>query len=335
MDVREFNGFMLDVEKLTASELVALSSGEEFKAAVMLWCRAWKQVPAGSLPNDDRVLAAFSGAGKQWKKVKEMALRGFVLCSDGRLYHQTLCEDARRAYGKKVEATGARDRKIREREERAAMFAQLKAVGVTPDWNITTFALRTLVTAELTSSGTRDDTPPVTAENAPPDTAPDTNLSPPNVTAIQGQDRTGQRSKKKLTLGGQGSLLDSGRFHEFWKIYPRKVGGKDAAADAFRKALSRASADTIIAGAKAYAEKRKDEDPQYTAHPKTWLHAGRWSDEDVAVQGDPVAEGWRNSVSCFKRFGVWPMDMGPKPTESANRVPPEILAEFGFTPGAA
>lgn len=96
-DVSGLDGFMLDTDKLMASELVALASGEEFKAAVCLWCRAWKQVPAGSLPNDERVLAAFSGAGKTWPKVREVALRGFILCSDGRLYHKTLCDDVRRA----------------------------------------------------------------------------------------------------------------------------------------------------------------------------------------------------------------------------------------------
>jgi len=103
VDLRDFDGFMMNVEKLLASELWAVSTGEEFKAAMGLWCRAWKQVPAGSLPNDERVLASFSGAGIRWKKVREIAIRGFVLCSDGRLYHTTLCEDANRAYAKKME----------------------------------------------------------------------------------------------------------------------------------------------------------------------------------------------------------------------------------------
>ena len=102
-DVRDLDGFMLNVERLLASELWALSSGDEFKAAMALWCRAWKQFPAGSLPDDDRILAVFSGAGGKWPKVKAMALRGFVKCRDGRLYHRVLCEDVRRAAIKKLE----------------------------------------------------------------------------------------------------------------------------------------------------------------------------------------------------------------------------------------
>jgi hypothetical protein len=37
-DVRSFPGIMLDVERLMSSELWALSTGTEFKAAVALWC---------------------------------------------------------------------------------------------------------------------------------------------------------------------------------------------------------------------------------------------------------------------------------------------------------
>ncbi|GEP06435.1 DUF1376 domain-containing protein [Methylobacterium oxalidis] len=102
-DIQGLPAFMLDVERLFASELWALSSGEEFKAAVALWGRAWQQIPAGSLPNDERLLAAFSGAGPRWRKVRDMALRGFVLCSDGRLYHRTLCADVLRAAKSKEE----------------------------------------------------------------------------------------------------------------------------------------------------------------------------------------------------------------------------------------
>jgi hypothetical protein len=96
-DVSNLAGFMLNVEHLLASELVATGSPEECWAALMLWCRAWKQVPAGSLPNDDRVLASFSGTGRRWSRVRAMALHGFELCNDGRLYHRFLCAEVLKA----------------------------------------------------------------------------------------------------------------------------------------------------------------------------------------------------------------------------------------------
>lgn len=100
VDVEGIPGFILDTVKLLSSELAALSTGDEFKAAALLWCRAWQQKPAASLPDDDRVLASFAGmAGNlaKWRKVKPMAMRGFILCSDGRWYHPVLAFDAVRA----------------------------------------------------------------------------------------------------------------------------------------------------------------------------------------------------------------------------------------------
>lgn len=99
VDISKLDGFMLDTRRVLSSELMALSTGEEFKAAFTLWCRAWQQQPAASLPNNPRILASFAGVSPQrWQKIKEMALRGFVLCSDGRLYHRVLAQDANRAW---------------------------------------------------------------------------------------------------------------------------------------------------------------------------------------------------------------------------------------------
>jgi len=112
IDLKGFSGFMLDVDRLLASELVALAKPEEIAAALMLWCRAWKQSPPASLPDDDKILSAFSGAGKNWPKVKNMALRGFVKCNDGRLYHRVLSDEAKKAW--------ERRQKYRSRSKKAA-----------------------------------------------------------------------------------------------------------------------------------------------------------------------------------------------------------------------
>ncbi|OBR52359.1 DUF1376 domain-containing protein [Paraburkholderia tropica] len=101
VDLTGFDGFMLNVERLLASELVALGTPEQCWFAMMLWCRAWQQTPPASLPNDERILAAFSRAGSKWKKSRDVILRGFILCSDGRLYHKTLAEEALVAWDKR------------------------------------------------------------------------------------------------------------------------------------------------------------------------------------------------------------------------------------------
>lgn len=97
-DLRGMPYMPLDIVRLFDSDLYALSTGDEFKAALSLWGKAFLQRPGGSLPNDERILAHLSGAGSRWPEVRDMALRGWVRCSDGRLYHPTVAEKAREAW---------------------------------------------------------------------------------------------------------------------------------------------------------------------------------------------------------------------------------------------
>lgn len=135
VDLRGFSGFMLDVNRLLASELVALGTPEECWAAVMLWCRAWQQSPAGSLPDDDRILSAFSGAGTRWKKVRDMAMRGFIKCSDGRLYHPVLCEEVVSAWRRRqgYRADQERLKKWRAEKRGNGKGNSTETPGETPD----------------------------------------------------------------------------------------------------------------------------------------------------------------------------------------------------------
>jgi uncharacterized protein YdaU (DUF1376 family) len=65
-------------------------------------------------------------------------------------------------------------------------------------------------------------------------------------------------------------------FDLFWNTYPIKIG-KATAVKAWAKALKRASGQIIIEGADRYA-KDPNRDPQFTAHPATWLNGDRWLD---------------------------------------------------------
>jgi uncharacterized protein YdaU (DUF1376 family) len=100
-DLRDFSWMPLDVVRLRDSDLIVLASGDAFRAACLLWCASWHQVPAASLPTDDRLLANLAGYGrdmKGWSEVRDEALRGFVECSDGRLYHTVVAEKALEAH---------------------------------------------------------------------------------------------------------------------------------------------------------------------------------------------------------------------------------------------
>lgn len=93
VDLRRYPTIPVDVQRLRDSDFVALASADEFRAGLLLISAAWHQVPAGSLPVDDRLLCALAKIElKTWMKVKQGALRGFVKHSDGRLYHPVLTE---------------------------------------------------------------------------------------------------------------------------------------------------------------------------------------------------------------------------------------------------
>jgi hypothetical protein len=60
---------------------------------INLWGASWREVPAGSLENDEDVLAdAAMCSSERWAKVRNNVMRGWYLFSDGRLYHRTVCE---------------------------------------------------------------------------------------------------------------------------------------------------------------------------------------------------------------------------------------------------
>lgn len=99
-DLRGFPFMPLDVDRLLDSDFNALATGKEFKAGFSLWCNSWLQVPAGSLPNDDKAIAFLAGVKTGWKAIRPMAMRGWVLCSDGRWYHPVIAEKATRAWEK-------------------------------------------------------------------------------------------------------------------------------------------------------------------------------------------------------------------------------------------
>ena len=90
-DLRDLPSIMLD-RSIATSNLGMLSTGDEFKAAILLYEAAYDQQPAGSLPREDQALAFLSRAASKWSKVRSMALRGWIECSDGRLYHPVTAE---------------------------------------------------------------------------------------------------------------------------------------------------------------------------------------------------------------------------------------------------
>jgi hypothetical protein len=70
-------------------------------------------------------------------------------------------------------------------------------------------------------------------------------------------------------------------FGEFWDVYPRKVGKREAERK-FQIAARTVDVAVILDGARRYATARRGQPVEYTKHPATWLHQGCWDDAPVA-----------------------------------------------------
>ena len=97
VDLRDFPFMPVDIGRLFGSEFHAQSDDGAWRAGVTLFLKSYHQVPAASIPDDEIALARLAELGRDlrtWRKIKGSALRGWIKCSDGRLYHRVVAEKA-------------------------------------------------------------------------------------------------------------------------------------------------------------------------------------------------------------------------------------------------
>ena len=76
-------------------------------------------------------------------------------------------------------------------------------------------------------------------------------------------------------------------FEKFWNTYPIKAG-KGSALKAWVKAIKKATPEIITEGASRYASDPNRE-PEFTAHPATWLNGERWLDSPLPEKRSRIA----------------------------------------------
>lgn len=103
-DLAGFDFMPLDVSRLLKSDtwINAASVPHLSHALISLWAEAWRQVPAASLPMNDKVQQRLSMVEAKWPKVRAAALADWVECTDGRLYHPVVAEKALEAWLEKL-----------------------------------------------------------------------------------------------------------------------------------------------------------------------------------------------------------------------------------------
>eukprot|EP01032_Pedospumella_encystans_P008610 gene8610-10199_t len=304
----------LDVARLRDSRFASHTTGEGFRAGVLLWAASWHQVPAASVPDDLIELSQLAGFGRvtsEFQKVRAEALYSFVLCRDGRYYHPVVAEKALAAWSEKLGwAYGKLAERLRkENKKREAEGAPPTPVPSLDEWKSEHFPLtfqheHRPETSEISASSPV--VPPET-RNFPPETFELSGAPPPEFqrkTLLKGEgegEGEGYLNTPHTPHGGVAgqpakSKGEPPEFAAFYAAYPRKVG-RAAALKAWQKLSPDPALQTAILGALAAQLPRLDwrEGGRFIPHPSTWLGQGRWADElapigAVALPSNATAE---------------------------------------------
>lgn len=107
VDLRGFDFMPFYGEFLRRSGFNCRVTDAEFRAGVNLWWSAWWQVPAGSLPDNDRELCKLADVDdiRKWHRVKVGAMSGFAKFADNRFHHCFISVIAREIHLKRRTAS--------------------------------------------------------------------------------------------------------------------------------------------------------------------------------------------------------------------------------------
>lgn len=132
MDLTDFQFMPLYIGRLQKSKAWLRCKRQPELAFYMLnlWLRSWHEIPAGTIENDDDVLAdAAMCTPDKWDRIKAKVLAGWETTEDGRLQHPVVAEIAVKSWADKQEY---RRKKEEERLRKAAKRAQ-SSNGNDPD----------------------------------------------------------------------------------------------------------------------------------------------------------------------------------------------------------
>lgn len=352
LDLRHFPRMDLDVVRLRDSAFMAHSTPEQFRGGVLLWCAAWHQVPAGSLPNDDHMLGRYAGYGGNsigWRRVRAGAMHGFVLCADGRYYHPVVCEMAIKAGNKQ-----------RKKPHSTAIKGRLEA-DCRP------------IAAPL-GADCSDNSPTIST------LAPNVNVAKNIREERRGEERNGEKNQNPIThassLAAGARAFDEGKVGEEARApaikLPPKVLEHVPAENHARQAEFGKLAQDIVS---AFKERGANPDfPPDTNQVWVWENQGyratvilaaikhalanshkarvttnlRWFDNAIAeahtaalalgklpsTAGRTPAEqdeAWRRRIANFRTdVSSWVAAYGPRPGNSGCKVPIPLLVELGY-----
>ncbi len=291
VDLRDFAFMPLDVRRLRDSDLVSYESPEACFAAVLLWSSSWHQVPAGSIPNNDQWIAKQAGYAARgridpaWNDVREGAMRGWILCSDDRLYHPVVAEKAIDAWetrtGFRETSSAKAERQKRWRERCKDLSEQLRARGVTPPAGASLQTLEALL------------------RDAGVDVDGDERVDAQSVSSVDAETHKETSTVDEGEIGCKGeqgnSSAASPGFAEFWDAWPKKVDKVDALKAWKKLGHVNGLLPTILAAVRTQAVDNEwhRERGKYCPSPAKWIRGRRWEDEGlIGLAAAPSTPAW-------------------------------------------
>lgn len=298
-DLQDFPFMPLHVARLRDSDLASEVEPEAAWYAVLLWAASWHQLPAASLPDNDAVLTKLVGLGrdtKTFKKHRSGALHGFEKCSDGRLYHPVVAEQALNAWNSKLEQRWrtecARIKKANQRNGTSLEMPTLEEFlsrgrpdrvpgdmgGTVPrDVPLKSTSCPEGKGIQETGRGTETGTNIGSPLRSEPDAqALELILAPTLALTVQPIEKPKRPSKAKPE---NVTAEERAQFDAWWRVYPHKAAKQDAM-------LAFANVLRFTEVTSAHLAERAQLYGQWLSHTgtiaangATWLNGRRWEDD--------------------------------------------------------
>ena len=273
-DLRSMPSMLLDVVRLRDSNIAQERNAEVFRCSVLSWAASWHQIPAASLPDDDTQLAYLLGYGrsvKSFRKVREQGgLRGWIKCSDGRLYHPVVAEKALEAMKNKE--------KLRQRTEAARQARTAESSKKYPvltgqpidlsmyENSVTDNTVINVTASNITEHNITEykkENPPIVPQ------VPSVAHAPANELVLQSADQASKPRKTRKAKVGE----NDPDWQAFYAAYPRKIAPSPGLA-AWQRAISEGATPAQIMN--ALRRFKFSDDDRYIPYPASWLNSGNW-----------------------------------------------------------
>ena len=315
-DVRSFPYMPLDVVRLLDSDLFGLSTGDEFKAAFALWGRSWGQVPAASMPNDERLLARACGVSiSEWRTLAPVALKGWALCSDGRLYHPVVAEKALLAW---LDRLSLQERSAKGNAAKYGRAADAQVFAEAIDAAVSCLAVVAPALARKWGK---------LPEGTP--TAPSGSAEGSNG---EGQKLPTEQNKTEHLPEGAASAAPANHNREAWTRGVAILTAAGVTAPKARAFFGKLLKDNGLESRDLLPSVVKAEglgtaDPQGYLTKAAKAVAERRGRQPTAAPAcdDWTSEHWATAVRLYRQDGTWASEWGPRPGDPGCRAPRDLV----------